>query len=225
MKQYDMDTMIKYEDDMLIVCEKPAGLPVQSAKLGQMDLEHLLKNYLAGRTPGAFPYVGVVHRLDQPVEGLLVFGKTKKATAALSKQLQNHQLKKTYLAVVHGKPKRESGKFCDFLKKDGKTNTSSVVSEKMVGAKKALLSYCLKDFKKELSLVKIEIETGRHHQIRVQMSSHGLPLMGDKKYGKEDGCSQLALCANDLQFFHPSSGKKMQVTVFPRGEAFSEFFC
>lgn len=212
---YDINSIIEYEDESVIVCRKPAGLPVQSARASQIDLESLLKNHT--------PSVGVVHRLDQPVEGLLVFGKNKAATAALNRSLASGELKKDYLAVVHGAPEPPSGELSDHLRKDGKSRTALVVSENEPGAKSAVLRYRVRGKQGERSLVEIGLVTGRFHQIRAQMAHHGWPLLGDRRYGRPDGISNPALCAFRLSFPHPKSGKYMKFQVCPEGEAFAGF--
>lgn len=222
MRILDIKPYIRYEDKDIFVCYKPAGLAVQSARMGQMDMESLLKNYEASKNPGQMPFVGVVHRLDQPVEGLLVFGKNKKATAKLNQNLAQEGLGKKYLAVVHGIV-TEKGRLEDYLKKDVRQNASSVVQKGTSQSKKAVLSYEPLQTKDLMTLVEIEIDTGRHHQIRVQMSHAGMPLAGDKKYGREDGIDHVALCAHKIVFPHPITGKKMKFEIRPQGTAFQPF--
>lgn len=223
MRILDIKPYIQYEDKDIFVCYKPAGLAVQSARMGQMDLESLLKNYEASKNPGQMPFVGVVHRLDQPVEGLLVFGKNKKATAKLNQNLAKEGLGKKYLAVVHGIVTGK-GRLEDYLKKDARQNASFVVEKGTTQSKKAVLSYEALRTKDLMTLVEIEIDTGRHHQIRVQMSHAGMPLAGDRKYGKEDGVEHVALCAHKIAFPHPVTGKKMEFEIRPKGTVFQPFF-
>lgn len=222
MRILDVKPYIQYEDKDILVCYKPAGLAVQSARMGQMDLESLLKNYEASQNPGQVPFVGVVHRLDQPVEGLLVFGKNRKATAKLNQSLVQEGLGKKYLAVVHGIV-QENGHLEDYLKKDARQNASFVVEAGTPQSKKAVLDYCPLKRKDSMTLVEIEIDTGRHHQIRVQMSHARMPLAGDKKYGREDGVDCVALCAHKIVFPHPITGKKMKFEIRPQGTAFQPF--
>lgn len=216
---------ILYEDKDLIVCHKSAGIAVQNARIGSMDLESALKNYLALKNPGKMPYLGIIHRLDQPVEGILVFAKHLKAAAELSRQMSAGEMRKTYLAVTAGEPKAESATLEDYLKKDGKTNTSKVVKKGEKDAKKALLHYEVKAKKNGKTLLEIRLETGRHHQIRVQMAHAGLPLLGDRKYNPQDETKvPLALCSAGLILRHPGTKKVMEFTTTPCGEAFVEFF-
>lgn len=222
-----MKTEIIYEDKSMFVCRKPAGLAVQTAVSFQEDVVSELKNYLNVRTREKNPYLGLIHRLDQPVEGLLVVAKTKNAAAALNEQLTEGSLQKSYVAVLDGIPDQKQGMLIDHLKKDGKTNRSYVVSEKEPEAKRAQLAYrILAESETEdgraCALAEIQIESGRHHQIRVQMSHLGYPLAGDAKYGSRIG-GQLALCAYQLECRHPLSGKRLHFTVRPENPAFAEF--
>lgn len=219
---------ILYEDKEILVCRKPSGMPVQAAGIGTMDLESALKNYLAQKTPGKIPYLAVVHRLDQPVEGVLVFAKTQGAAGNLSKQIMAGGAGKYYLAVTEGVPGKQEGIFIDYLKKNGKANMSQAVPENTPGAKKAILHYRVLDQKemngKSRALLKIKLETGRHHQIRVQLSHAGIPLLGDRKYNPsgEKGTS-LGLCSCGLEFKHPKTGKIMKFETEPQGTAFLDF--
>lgn len=208
---------ILYEDQDILVCKKPAGLAVQNARIGSMDLESMLKNYLAA------PYLAVIHRLDQPVEGILVFGKNPRAAKELNRQMTEGKMGKYYFAVTEKPPVREQATLEDYLKKDGKTNTSAVAPKGAPGAKLARLSYETLETG-EHTLLKIHLETGRHHQIRVQLANAGMPLLGDAKYGasRRQG---LALCAAQLSFSHPRTGKPMCFSIAPEGEAFREFAC
>ena len=224
---------ILYEDDQILVCHKPAGVPVQTKKIGTQDMESILKNYLfihsshhAGHKP---PYLAVIHRLDQPVSGILVFARTPAAAKNLNQQLQNDQFEKYYQAVVCG-ALPDSGTLTDYLVKDGRTNTSKKVPKGTKGAKESRLSYeCLKTLEDPalaalpLSLVRIHLFTGRHHQIRVQMADVGLPLYGDRKYNPASKGSTLALCAFELTFRHPATGKSMTFSCKPTGEIFGKF--
>lgn len=224
-----MKTVIIYEDKDILVIHKPAGIATQTAKLGQADVESELKNYL--KKTGQNTYLAVVHRLDQPVEGLLVFARTPQAAAKLSKDLQNGSLKKYYHALVplHPALDDQTGHLTDYLLKDGRTNLSRVVSPGDKNAKKAELDwkFCGQyEYNGEgYALVEIELFTGRHHQIRVQMAHAQMPLLGDNKYASRDsarlseitGICHTALLASRLILKHPVSGKKMEYTLpFPK---------
>lgn len=218
-----MNLNILYEDEHIIVCYKPAGIPTQTKKLGEQDMVSLLKNYLKSG------YVAVIHRLDQPVEGILVFAKTPFATKELNKGLQGEGFGKHYKAVVCGVPEEKVATLQDYLVKDGRTNTSRVCEQIEKDAKKAVLSYEVlaigKDDAKDHSLVKIKLDTGRHHQIRVQMANMGCPIWGDAKYNtmevQDRRYRQIALCAYRLEFVHPKTKKKMEFEIEPKGEGFS----
>lgn len=222
---------ILYEDNDIFVCHKPAGIATQTARVGQADMVSEITNYLkaSGSDLKNPLYVGVVHRLDQPVEGILVFAKNKAAAADLSRQAAGDGMKKEYLAVVCGENLLKSGELTDFLLKDGKSNTSRVVPPEVKGAKEAKLSYeVLSEGPSGTSLLKVRLYTGRHHQIRVQMANAGMPLLGDHKYGGEAalkisaglGVREIALCAYRLAFVHPRTGKEIQFEVKPEGAAF-----
>lgn len=241
---------IVYSDDCLIVCKKAPGLPVQSASLRVKDLETMLKNKIAidaqkgnvfkkfsnedrkmpakGSDNKNAPYLGVIHRLDQPVQGLVVFAKTPDAAAHLSKQVQSREMKKEYMAVCEGVPKNPDGTLQDYLLKDGKTNSSSVVSKGTKDAKEAILDYELLDVADGKSLLKINLHTGRHHQIRVQLANAGFPIVGDQKYNKNASTKRpagpvslskstnqvLQLCACRLEFTHPKTKEKMTFLLY-----------
>ena len=224
-----------HEDDDILVCRNPAGLAVQSAKAGQQDMVSLLKNYRAGRQEP--PEIYLVHRLDQPVEGIMVFAKNKKAAASLSKQMQQKRVDKYYNAVVEGVFNAPEGRLEDYLLRDGRSNTSRVVPADTPGAKRAVLHYrvlkvcngaaelALTDDNRTVSLVEILLETGRHHQIRVQLAHAGHPLAGDKKYNPncQTGYLPIGLCSVSLAFSHPAIGKRMKFSIVPKGPAFQNF--
>ena len=218
-----MNLHILHEDEHIIVCYKPAGIPTQTKKLGEQDMVSILKNYLKGG------YVAVIHRLDQPVEGLLVFAKTPFAAKELNKDLQGAGFGKHYKAVLWGIPEQKKAILEDYLVKDGRTNTSRVCNSSEKDAKKAILSYEViatgKEDDKDISLVKVKLDTGRHHQIRVQMANMGCPIWGDAKYNtaavQDRRFRQIALCAYRLEFVHPKTKKQMEFEIEPKGEGFS----
>lgn len=217
-----MDKMIVYEDDVLLIVHKPAGIATQTARLGQADLVSELKNYRKNK--GEDTYIGVVHRLDQPVEGLLVFAKNQSAAEKLSRQLQDGTLKKSYLTLVQGELEKDTGgELTDFLLKDNRTNISRVVGKGTRDAKKARL--CWKSVKtftgKGYSMLEVELFTGRHHQIRVQLANAGMPLLGDMKYGtdesralsRQSGITNTALLAYKLTLLHPKTGNPLEYRI------------
>lgn len=229
---------ILQEDDDIIVCYKPAGIATQTKRLGQQDMESLLKNYRAQK--GETPYIGVIHRLDQPVEGLMVFAKNQKAASHLSNQVQSRSIGKHYLAIAPISPsQKQEGVLEDYLLFDKRNNTTKVALDKTPQAKLAKLSYQVRKIKyveqvkKDLALYDILLHTGRHHQIRVQFSNMGCPLWGDTKYASAvksdkaiDGANQgelqgLALCSYRLEFVHPTSGKMIDVSIEPKNPIFT----
>ena len=193
---------IIYEDNHLLVVEKPVNMPVCEDHSRDMDLLSYLKIYIKEKyhKPGNV-YLGLVHRLDRPVGGVMVFAKTSKAASRLSKQVQDHSFKKTYVAVCEGKIPDE-GELVDYLVKDDKKNMSYVTDK--VHGKIAKLKYKKLSYKNNFSLVEIYLETGRSHQIRVQFSSRGFPLVGDVKYNpNSDKKTNIALFAKKIIFSHP----------------------
>ena len=206
---------ILFEDKHILVCEKPAGIPVQTKSFGTKDMESMLKNHLAGSSAGKPPYLAIIHRLDQPVSGILVFGKTKEAAAKLNAQMQKDGFSKYYQAVLCGTLSPANGTLVDYLVKDGRTNTSRIGKKGEKDAKLSELSYETLSVSadEKLSIVKIKLKTGLHHQIRVQMSGAGAPLWGDNKYNPEyvnkRGYYPIALCAYRLELSHPVTGKPL----------------
>ena len=200
---------ILFEDSDIIVCVKPAGLPVQTASLAQPDLESELKKHLAGG------YLAVVHRLDQPVEGLMVFAKSPRAAAGLSKQVQSGGgMHKHYLARICGHMAAERGECEDLLIKDARTNSSRIAKEGEKGAKPALMEYEVLEKDADTELLGITLHSGRHHQIRVQLASRGVPIWGDRKYGGDKAASgRLRLGADRLEFVHPVKGEPMSFRI------------
>lgn len=243
-----MKSRILYEDKDIIVCHKPAGIATQTARVGQRDMVSEITAYLVkeGKEPllvkgpksaGQKPYVGVVHRLDQPVEGILVFARNRAAAAELSRQITEERMEKDYYAVVCGQNIPTEGELVDYLTKDGRTNLSKVVPKEVKGAKEARLRFCVLQYQEmesfegrmcRTALVKIHLQTGRHHQIRVQMANAGLSLLGDRKYADTEavrlseqmGAREIALCAGRVAFYHPLTGEKKVFTVMPEGKAF-----
>lgn len=205
-----------YEDNHVIVVEKPCNVPSQADKTGDADMLTLVKAYIKEKyqKPGDV-YLGLVHRLDRPVGGIMVFARTSKAASRLSEAIRINDFSKKYLAVVEGKLQEKSGVLEDYLYKNEALNKSLVVSKEKKGAKLARLSYEVVEECEDMSLVKINLETGRHHQIRVQFSHAGHPLIGDQKYGKSAPGVQIALWAYELEFKHPVKDEVMKFTCMP----------
>lgn len=221
---------ILYEDREILVCVKPQGMSVQSDKSVQMDLLHYLKSYLYEKQGGEKePQLYLVHRLDRPVGGVMVFAKTKSAAANLSRQIQENKVQKTYQAVLTGSLQEVSGCLVDYLLKDSKTNTSKVVKEGTKGAKRAELEYEVLDEiqtdQGDYTYVLVYLKTGRHHQIRVQFASRHAGIYGDTKYNpifqnKRKKYVTIGLFATRLSFLHPKTGEKLVFKTEPEGEAF-----
>lgn len=215
-----MKTVILYEDQDILVCKKPAGLAVQSARASEMDMESELRNYLHGG--GLY----VVHRLDQPVEGVLVFARSSAMAAKLDAQMKNGTMKKYYRALACGRMSQTEGEWIDEIVKRG-NGVGEIVTGSDVNAeaKRAVLSYQVDSYDADINVsnVKICLQTGRFHQIRLQFSHAGHPLVGDRKYGDENakriaedlGLASVALCAERLCFRHPRTGKQMDFSVTP----------
>jgi len=216
---------IIYEDKEIIVCYKPAGVATQTASLGSPDMVSMLKNYLAKK--GEENYLGVIHRLDQMVSGLLVFAKTKKAAAALSKQIQDGSANKDYLALCYGVPKEKTGTLVHYMMKDPQTKLAKVIPEEKMSSelsasyKKAILDYEVEDERENCAILKIHLQTGRFHQIRAQFAAIGNVLLGDVKYGTvqskefsaKEKINTVALCAYRLVLKHPITGKDMEFVL------------
>lgn len=214
----NIDESIVYEDKNMIICNKCPGWLSQSGKNFEPDMVSALMEYRVRH--GEEPYIAIINRLDRPVGGLVLFAKNKKTAADLSALLQKKGIEKYYLAVVCGKLKENSGTFTDYIIHDKKNNTSSVTSDKNAGSLAKLEYEVIASIEDEscLSLVKIHLLTGRHHQIRVQFASRGLPLYADSKYGDGTGKgSNVALCAYRLEI----NGKVYEVE--PQGEIFRKF--
>lgn len=204
---------IIYEDNNIIICKKPAGMATQTKKLGQQDMESYLKNYRAKKKEQ--PYIGVVHRLDQPVEGVMVFAKNQKAAANLSKQVQDRIIGKHYKAgcIGNGLSVGDSGTLTDYMLSDKKTNVSKIVPEGTPQAKKAVLDYRVERIEAGITWFDITLHTGRQHQIRLQLSNIGYPIAGDKKYGNDMSIAaspqKLMLCSYKIELEYPSDGKRL----------------
>ena len=210
---------IRYEDNHIIVVKKQPNIPSQADKTEDMDMLTIIKDHIKQKydKPGNV-YLGLVHRLDRPVGGVMVFAKTSKAASRLSDQVREKVFKKKYLAVVDGKFNSNTGTLEDYLYKDERNNMSKVVNKEKKNAKLAKLDYEVLVYNelKNLSLVKVNLHTGRHHQIRVQFSSRNYPLYGDHKYNKNfinNNKENLALIAAHLSFYHPVSKELLHFSI------------
>lgn len=207
-----------YEDNHIIVVEKPVNIPAQSDKTGDMDLLTMIKDYIKEKynKPGNV-YVGLVHRLDRPVGGVMVYAKTSKAASRLSEQVRNKTMTKKYLAIVDGKMEKDEDILEDYLLKNERTNLSKVVSKESKNAKYAKLEYKVLKYDEEinLSVLEVKLYTGRHHQIRVQLSSRNHSIYGDQKYGARGKGKQICLWAYEISFEHPTTKELLIFKSFP----------
>ena len=208
---------ILYEDNHLIVVVKPYNVLSQSDNTKDIDMLTIIKNYIKEKynKPGNV-YLGLVHRLDRPTGGIMVFAKTSKAASRLSKQIKDNKFTKKYLAVVHGILEKKENTLVNYLKKD-ENNNSLITNEKE--GKYAKLHYKVLKENKDYSVLDILLETGRHHQIRVQLKNIGHPLYGDQRYGLNDK-KQLGLFAYHLEFYHPVTKEKLIFEYMPKEEIF-----
>ncbi len=200
---------VVYEDNHLLIVNKPSNIPVQADRSTDKDLLTMLKELLKEKyqKPGNV-YLGLIHRLDRPVDGIMVFAKTSKAASRLSEQIRNNTFKKTYLAVVQGRVPSK-GVLKDKLTKDRKNNITRISST----GKYSELDYELLKYKENLSLIKINLKTGRSHQIRVQFSSRNHPLYGDQKYNPNTPKDQIALFAYQIEFIHPTTKQLVRFSL------------
>lgn len=209
---------VLYEDNHLIVVEKKPNVLSQSDVTGDMDLLTMVKSYVKKKydKPGNV-YIGLVHRLDRPVGGVMVFARTSKAAKRLNEQIKNHDFNKTYVAVLNGILKKEKDELVNYLYKDSKTGISKVVDKHFTGGKLSKLNYEVIGYYKNKTIVKVNLITGRHHQIRLQFKALGYPLYGDQLYGKENN-EQIRLYAYLLAFNHPVTKEKLCFKLLPKWE-------
>lgn len=227
-----MDLNIIFEDQYIIVVEKPPGVPSQKDRSGDLDMLTLLSTYLQKKSiVKDMPYIGLIHRLDRPVGGIMVFAKTPYANSKLSEQIRLKKMKKVYLTVTTGKTYKDIELLTHYLIKQH-NNLSKVVPEHTNGAQKAMLTYTkIKEIvindEQVISLLRVELNTGRHHQIRVQLSHIGLPIWGDTKYNQlfteKKEWYQIALFAYQLGLEHPKTGKFLQFELKPVDYPFDLF--
>ncbi|QXP62967.1 RluA family pseudouridine synthase [Polaribacter sp. HaHaR_3_91] len=207
---------ILFEDNHIIIVNKRAGDITQGDKTGDKPLSDVVKEYIKDKynKPGNV-YLGVVHRLDRPTSGIIIFAKTSKSLERLNKMLREKTINKTYWAVVKNRPKKEKDTLINFLKKNPKNNKSTAYAKEIDGSKKAILHYTVIKKLDNYSLIEVDLETGRHHQIRSQLSNIGSPIKGDLKYGfdrsNKDG--SIHLHARKIQFTHPVTKEQVTVTA------------
>ncbi|SDS32959.1 ribosomal large subunit pseudouridine synthase D [Polaribacter sp. KT25b] len=205
---------ILFEDNHIIIVNKRSGDITQGDRTGDKPLSDVVKEYIKEKynKPGDV-FLGVVHRLDRPTSGVIIFARTSKSLERLNKMLRDKNISKTYWAVVKDHPKKEKDTLINYLKKNPKNNKSSVYPKEITDSKKAILHYKIIKKLDNYSLLEIDLETGRHHQIRAQLSSIGFPIKGDLKYGfnrsNKDG--SIHLHARKIQFTHPVSKEQISV--------------
>ncbi len=207
---------VLFEDNHIVIVNKQAGDITQGDKTGDKPLSDVVKEYIKEKynKPGLV-FLGVVHRLDRPTSGIIIFARTSKALERLNKMLRDKSIKKTYWAVVKEQPKKENNTLTNFLKKNPKNNKSTAYSKEIEGSKKAILHYKVLKKLDNYSLLEVDLETGRHHQIRCQLANIGSPIKGDLKYGfnrsNKDG--SIHLHARKINFIHPVSKEIVQITA------------
>lgn len=207
---------VLFEDNHLIVINKQSGDLVQGDKTGDKPLSDIVKEYIKEKyhKPGNV-FLGVVHRLDRPTTGIVVFARTSKALERFNKMLQNKKVGKTYWAIVKNKPANHTDTLTGFLKKNPRNNKSTSYSTPIEGSKKAILHYKLIKSLDHYHLLEVSLETGRHHQIRCQLSSIGSPIKGDLKYGfdRSNKDASIHLHARKIEFLHPVTKELITITA------------
>ncbi len=198
------------KNNQYIVFNKPAGIPVQEDKTGDKSLLQLAEIYTKNK-------LHIIHRIDRPASGIMIFAKQKTALVSLNQQFQDRSIQKTYFAVVKNRPQQDQAELIHYLKKNASKNTSKALNKPVDGAKQALLSYQLIDSIDNYHLLKIDLKTGRHHQIRAQLAAIGCPIKGDVKYGFRRGNKDrsIHLHAWKLEFQHPITKEKISLTAPP----------
>lgn len=211
-----MQDQILYEDNHLLIINKRAGQLVQGDKTGDESLLETLKHFIKERDhkPGNV-FLGLVHRIDRPTSGLVIYAKTSKALSRLTQMIKNREIKKTYWAIVPKEIVPKSQRLVHYLKKNEKNNKAIVFTKPTDGAKEAVLTYTIIKVLDNYQLLEVDLETGRHHQIRAQLSKIGLPIKGDLKYGaprsNQDG--GISLHARKLEFIHPVTRERIEITA------------
>ena len=219
--------IVVYEDNHIIVVNKTSSEIVQGDKTGDTPLSEMVKQYLKEKynKPGNV-FIGVTHRLDRPVSGLVVFAKTSKALPRLNEMFRNGEVKKTYWAIVKECPKETEGELVHYLVRNEKQNKSYAYDKEVKNSKKAVLHYKLIDHSQNYYLLEVDLKTGRHHQIRCQLAKMGCPIKGDLKYGfpRSNPDGSICLHARTVQFVHPVSKEMIRLTApVPEGNLWNGF--
>lgn len=212
------DIEILFEDNHLLVVNKPAGILAQEDHTGKPDILTLCKEYIKREynKPGNV-FLGLLHRLDRPVSGVMVLAKTSKAASRVSEQIRKRSVKKTYLAVVEGSVPK-NGYLSHYLTKDSTKNITRAVPKGTAGAKEATLTFEAMEQAGDKSLVKVNLITGRAHQIRVQFAEEGNPICGDRKYGNKNSSGNIALHAFEFELKHPTLKKSQTFRALPENK-------
>lgn len=218
---------VVYEDNHIIIVNKTASEIVQGDKTGDIPLSEIVKQYLKEKysKPGNV-FLGVAHRLDRPVSGLVVFAKTSKALARLNDMFRNSEVKKTYWAIVKQCPPAEEGELIHYLVRNEKQNKSYAYDKEVKNSKKAVLNYRLIGHSQNYYLLEVDLKTGRHHQIRCQLAKMGCPIKGDLKYGfpRSNPDGSICLHARRVRFIHPVSKEPIDITApVPFGNLWNGF--
>ena len=227
LKHTAVSKRILYEDNHLIVINKLPSEIVQGDKTGDLPLSEEVKQYLKNKynKPGNV-FTGVIHRLDRPVSGVIVFAKTGKALSRMNELVKNREIKKTYWAIVKNRPKEKEAVLTHFLVRNEKKNKSFVSNKKQENSKEAILTYRLMASSKDYHLLEVDLQTGRHHQIRAQLAAIGCPIKGDLKYGfsRSNNDASISLHARSVSFVHPVKKEALTVMANPPDDVLWRFF-
>lgn len=218
---------VLYEDNHIIAVYKKASDLAQGDKTGDPSLDDEVKKYIARKyNKTGEVFLGVVHRLDRPVSGVILYARTSKALTRLNEMFRTKDVKKIYLAIVKERPPEDEGTLTSYLKKNEVQNKSYVYNKEVKGSKEAILTYRMAGRSEKYYLLEIELQSGRHHQIRAQLASIGCPIKGDLKYGysRSNDDASISLLARRIEFIHPVSKEKISITAdFPAGDIWSHF--
>ena len=225
--QDNYKNIVLYEDNHIIIVNKPACIPVQEDKTQDTSLVDIVKQYVKEKyaKPGEV-FLGVIHRLDRPVSGIVVFAKTSKALVRLNEMMKNRQIEKTYWAVVKNKPPKLEDTLTHYLTRNESKNKSFVYSEERPGTVKAELTYHLISNAENYYLLEVELHTGRHHQIRAQLAAIHCPIKGDLKYGapRSNANGSIHLHAHRIKFLHPVTKEIIEITCDPPQDPLWNYF-
>lgn len=227
MNEQSISDRILYEDNHLIAVNKLPSEIVQGDKTGDVPLSEDVKQYIKRKynKPGNV-YLGVIHRIDRPASGVVVFARTGKALTRMNELVKERRIEKKYWAIVKNRPENDKGELRNFLLKNEKKNKSFVVESKKEGAKEAILTYCLINESRDYKLLEINLLTGRHHQIRAQLSAIGCPIKGDLKYGfdRSNKDASISLHARSVSFIHPVTKEQIIILADPPKDTLWNYF-